>query len=156
MKLASSGLEAGLHKMVADKQASIATLQAHHSLQRAWGYHRLSKQTKGRVDEERDHLKSTLHYMTQREVIPKMDRAPLAIGTDVISQLTNELTCEKNMANDLNDLLSAARTANEDSLRRMIEHCVKDDEQHIADLERQLNLIKTMGLQNYLAKASKV
>lgn len=151
-----SGLEAGLHKMVADKQAGIAQLQAHHSLQRAWGYGKLSKQTKGRIDEERDHLKSTLHYMTQREVAPKMDRAGLSIGSDIPSQLSNDLTYERKMVGDLNDFLSAARTAGEDSLRRVIEHVVKDNEQHVADLEAQLNLIRTMGLQNYLAKASKV
>jgi len=152
----SSGLEAGLHKMVADKQGSIANLQAHHSIQRAWGYHRLSKQTKRRVDDERDHLKSTLHYMTQREIMPKMERSPLSIGTDVESQLSRDLAGEKKMVEDLNTFIIAARHAGEDSLRRLVEHVVKDDEQHVADLEKQLNLIKTMGLPNYLAKASKV
>jgi bacterioferritin len=156
MKLASTGLEAGLHKMVAAKQGHIAQMQAHHSLQRAWGYKKLAKHTKGRIDDERDHLKSTLHYMAQREVTPKMDSVKPAIGTDVVSQLTNDLENERQCVTDLNEFLSAARTANEDSLRRMIEHVVKDDEQHIADLEQQLNIIHTAGLENYLAKASKV
>lgn len=152
----NTGLEAGLHKMVSDKQAHIAQMQAHHTLQRAWGYRKLSKHTKGRIDEERDHLKSTLHYMAQREITPKMERGTLAIGTDVIAQLTNDLENEKQHVSELNTFIIAARHAGEDSLRRMIEHVVKDDEQHVADLERQLNLVKTMGLQNYLAKVSKV
>lgn len=156
MKLSSTGLEAGLHKMVSDKQAHIAQMQAHHSLQRAWGYKKLAKQTKGRIDDERDHLKSTLHYMTQRGVTPKMDRGTVSIGTDIPAQLANDLANEVRFVADLNDILSAARTAGEDSFRRMVEHVVKDNEQHVADLEAQLNLIKTMGLPNYLAKASKV
>src|SRR6266576_2906075 len=148
-----SGSEAGLHKMVADKSAHIAQMQAHHAMQRAWGYKRLAKHTKGRIDEERDHLKSTMHYMAQREITPKMGRSELSIGTDIPSQIANDLARENQHVAELNTFIIAARHAGEDSLRRMIEHVVKDDEQHVADLEAQLNLIKTMGLPNYLAKA---
>lgn len=151
-----SGSEAGLHKMVADKSAHIAQMQAHHVQQRAWGYKKLAKQTKGRIDDARDHLKSTLHYMAQREVTPKMGRSDVQIGTDIPTQLANDLAYAKKHVAELNTFIIAARHAGEDSLRRMIEHVVKDDEQHVADLEAQLNLVKTMGLPNYLAKASKV
>jgi len=151
-----SGSEAGLHKMVADQSGHIAQMQAHHVQQRAWGYKRLSKQTKKRIDDVRDHQKSTLHYMAQREITPKMERGPISIGTDVPAQLVNDLANEKKLVADLNTFIIAARHAGEDSLRRLVEHVVKDNEQHVADLEAQLNLIKTMGLPNYLAKASKV
>lgn len=151
-----SGSEAGLHKMVADTQAGIAQMHAHHAMQRAWGYKKLSKQTKGRIDDIRDHLKSTTHYMAQREIAPHMKRADVSIAHDVPAQLEADLKWERAMVKELNTFLIAARHAGEDSLRRMIEHCVKDNEQHVADLEAQLNIIKTAGLPNYLARVSKV
>lgn len=155
MKL-SSGLESGLHKMVKDKQGYISQMQAHHALQRRWGYHKLSKLTKGVIDDERDHLKSTLHYMTERDVIPKMQREDVNVGTDVPAQVANDLQNEQHCVEELNSFLSQARDAKEDSLRRMIEHVVKDDEKHVALLEQQQNLMKTLGMPNYLARISKV
>ena len=155
MKL-PSGLESGLHKVVKEKQGYISQMQAHHVLQKRWGYHKLGKLTKGIVDDERDHLKATLHYMAQRDIIPKMEREEVDIGTDVPTQIANDLENEKHCVEELNTQIIAARHAGEDSLRRMLEHVVKDDEKHVAILETQQNLIKTLGLPNYLARVSKV
>lgn len=152
----STGLEAGLHNVVKEKQGYISQMQAHHVMQKRWGYHKLAKNTKKIIDDERDHLKSTLHYMTDRDVIPKMQREEVSVGTDVPSQVSNDLENEKHCVAELNTFIIAARHAGEDSLRRMIEHVVKDDEKHIAVLEQQQNLMKTLGMPNYLARISKV
>lgn len=151
-----SGLEAGLHDVVKDKQAYIAQKQGHHVLQKRWGYGKLAHKTKSHIDDERDHLKATLGYMAQRDVHPKMERAEVLVKSSVPEQIAAEIASEKEAIGKLNNLLMLAHNAGEDSMRRMIEHVVKDDEVHLAELERQQNLINTMGLQNYLAKVSKV
>ena len=156
MKL-NSGLEKGLQDMLKTKQGYIAQFQAHYVLQKRWGYHKLAKLTKKILDDERDHMKATMHYMAQRDMIPNMNQKDDAdVGTDVPAQIANDLENEKHCVDSLNTFLSAARTAGEDSLRRMVEHVIKDDEAHVALLEQQQNLIKTLGLQNYLARVSKV
>jgi bacterioferritin len=156
MKLASTGLEAGLQKVVKEKQGYISQYQAHHVLQKRWGYHKLAKLTKGIIDDDRDHLKATLHYMARRDIIPKMDREEADVKDNVPDQIAADLKNEKHCVEYLNEQIIAARHAGEDSLRRVLEHIVKDDEKHVADLETQQNLIKTLGLPNYLARVSKV
>ena len=131
-------------------------MQAHHVLQKRWGYHKLGKLTKGIIDDERDHLKSTLHYMAQRDMIPTMQREEVSVKDNVPDQIAADLANEKHCVEELNTQITAARRAGEDSLRRLIEHIVKDDEKHVAELEQQQNLIKTLGLPNYLARVSKV
>lgn len=155
MKL-STGLESGLHEMVKDKQTHISQMQAHHVMQERWGYGKLAHKTKSHLDDERDHMKATLGYMAQRDVVPKMEHAGANVKTDVESQILADLAYEQQHVKKLNDFIILARHAGEDSLRRMIEHVVKDDEAHVAELEKQLNLIKTLGMSNYLHKVSKV
>lgn len=154
MKL-STGLEAGLHEMVKEKQGYISQMQAHYVMQKRWGYDKLAKLTKKIIDDDRDHLKATLHYMVQRDVTPKMEREDVTVKDNVPEQIAADLDNEKNCVKRLNDLIILARHGGEDSMRRMIEHVVKDDEVHVADLEKQQNLIRTLGLANYLHKVSK-
>lgn len=154
MKL-SPELEADLQKIVKEKQGYIAQFQAHYVLQKRWGYKKLGKLTKGVLDDERDHLKATLHYIAQRDAVPVMNqRDDVEIGTDVPAQIKGDLENEKHCVSLLNKIITRARDANEDSLRRMVEHVVKDDEKHVAKFEKQQNMIKTMGLQNYLQRMS--
>jgi bacterioferritin len=155
MKLEKS-LENRLHRIVKEKQGYVSQMQAHHVLQKHWGYHKLGKLTKELIDGNRDHLKATLHYMAERDIVPKMEREEAEVKDNVPDQITADLKNEHHCVRVLNDDIVAAREAKEDSLRRVIEHIVKDDEKYAAKLEQQQNLIKTMGLQNYLNKVSKV
>lgn len=145
-----------LQTMVKEKQGYIKQFQAHHVLQKRWGYKKLAKLTKSVLDEERDHLKAVLEYIVQRDGIPNMNQQDeAAVGKDVPSQIANDLENEKHCVILLNKMISDARVANEDSLRRMIEHVVKDDEAHVAKFEKQQTLMKTLGMDNYLAKVAK-
>lgn len=154
MKL-STGLEAGLHEVVKEKQGYISQMQAHYVQQKRWGYQKLAKVMKGIIDDERDHLKATLHYMVQRDITPKMERESVSVKDNVPEQIAADLANEKHCVKKLNDLIILARHGGEDSMRRVIEHIVKDDEKHVAELEKQQNLIKTLGLPNYLHKVAK-
>lgn len=155
MKL-NTGLMADLQQIVKEKQGYINQFNAHYVLQKRWGFNKLAKITKKILDDERDHLKATLHYIAQRDGVPQTGQPDeVDIGTDVPTQIKNDLENENHCVELLNKVISAARNANEDSLRRMVEHVVKDDEKHVAKLEKQQTLIKTLGLQGYLHKISK-
>lgn len=149
-------LMADLQEMVKEKQGYIKQFQAHYVLQKRWGFDKLSKLTKKILDDERDHLKVTMHYIAQRDGVPNMNQNDMAdVGADVPAQIANDLENEKHCVTLLNRMIVDARNANEDSLRRMIEHVVKDDEAHVATLEKQQTLIRTIGMDNYLTRMSK-
>lgn len=150
-------LMADLQNILKEKQGYIKQFHAHYVLQKRWGYKKLARITKKILDDERDHLKATMHYIAQRDGIPNMNQKDDAdIGKDVPSQIKNDLANEHNCVKLLNQVIVDARNAKEDSLRRMVEHVVKDDEKHVAKFEKQQLLMKTLGMENYLARVAKV
>lgn len=149
-------LMSDLQEILKEKQGYIRQFQAHYVLQKRWGFHKLAAVTKKILDDERDHLKSTLHYIAQRDGIPNMNQHDDAdVGATVPEQINNDLDNEKHCVTLLNRIIADARNANEDSMRRMVEHIVKDDEKHVAKFEKQKKLIETLGVQNYLTRMSK-
>lgn len=149
-------LMSDLQEILKEKQGYIKQFQAHYVLQKRWGYYKLARITKKILDDERDHLKSTLHYIAQRDGIPDMNQADEAsVGKTVPEQVKNDLENENHCVKLLNRIIVDSRDAKEDSMRRLVEHIVKDDEAHAAKFEKQQNLMKTLGMENYLARVSK-
>lgn len=154
MKLAPE-LESGLQEIVKHKRGYIAQMEAHRTLQKRWGYGKLAHITKSHIDDDRDHVKAINSYIAERDGIPLNERGEVSVQSDAPGQIDADLENEIECVKRLNDFIVAARNGREDKARRIIEHVLADDENHVARLEKQQNLIKTMGLPNYLAKVSK-
>lgn len=155
MKLAKP-LENSLHEIVKHKRGYIAQMEGHRDLQKRWGYNKLAKVTKSNIDDDRDHVKAINKYIVERDGVPKNLTSDVDIKTNVPDQVAADLQNEVECVKRLNDFIVQSRDSKEDKARRVIEHVLKDDEKHLAALEKQQNLMSTLGMQGYLAKVSKV
>jgi bacterioferritin len=76
----------------------------------------------------------------------------LQIGGEVEGQLANDLAAEQVAVRAYNNAIAQAVQLGDNGTRELHESILKDEEAHIDWLEAQLDQIKQMGLQNYLAQ----
>ena len=149
-------LENDLHEIVKQKRGHIAQMEAHRDLQKRWGHKKLAHATKSHIDDDRDHVKAINKYIVERGGVPRNETGNSTIHTEPEKQIASDLTNERDHVDRLNKFIVKSRDSGEDKPRRVVEHVLKDDEKHVAELEKHQSLIHKIGLQNYLTKVSKV
>jgi bacterioferritin len=74
------------------------------------------------------------------------------IGGDVETQHKNNTQAELEAIKSYNDGIRLAVEAGDNGTRELLESILKDEEEHVDWLEAQIELIKQMGIQNYLVE----
>lgn len=125
----------------------------HAEMQENWGYHRLSKTTKKESIDEMKHAEQVLHRILFLEGVPNMNDYPrLLVGADVKAQLDNDLATEYQAVKRLNEAISLCRQEKDNGTEELLEKILVDEEEHVDYLEAQLELIRQVGLENFLAQ----
>jgi bacterioferritin len=122
----------------------------HYRLLDDWGYSKLAKKEREESLEEMQHADSIIERIIFLEGHPNLQTvALLRIGENVREVLESDLQGE----HDARDLYMKARglCREEDDYVSMalFEQLLKDEESHIDFLETQLDLMKTIGAENY-------
>ena len=78
--------------------------------------------------------------------------AKLRIGKDVKQQIEFDLALEKGAVADYNKAVETCRKASDNASADFLLVILKDEEEHVNQLETQLELITQLGLENYLAQ----
>jgi bacterioferritin len=79
------------------------------------------------------------------------DYFKINIGDDVPRQLQNDLELEYDAVKRLNDGIRLATEVGDNGTRDLLVQILKNEEEHVDWIEAQLQNIKDVGLQNYLA-----
>jgi len=142
-----------LQKMLAEELAAINQYILHAEMQENWGYKKLSAFIKKQSIGEMKHAEALIERILFLEGMPNLsEMEKLNIGKDVPGQLRNDLELEKGAAVAYNKAVEACRKHSDNATADFLTFILKDEEQHVDFLETQLDLIKRLGLENYLAQ----
>jgi bacterioferritin len=123
----------------------------HSRMYEDWGLHKLFERLDHESQEEGSHADALIRRVLFLEGTPNMSRDALDIGTDVISCLEADLRLEYavrgHLAKGVQLCEAKADFVSRDILRQQMSDTEED---HTYWLEKQLGLIKKIGLQNYL------
>jgi bacterioferritin len=118
-----------------------------------WGYTRLGDRTKHRAIEEMKHAEGLIERIIFFDSIPEINVGlKPRLGKNVEEQMKINLEDELDAVRQYNEAAKVCVQAKDDGSRVLFEHMIEDEERHVDYLESQLQSIKDMGIQNYLAQ----
>lgn len=118
---------------------------------RKWGFHKLASKQHTESIEEMRHAESLIDRILFLDGTPIARYETIHGGTDVKDQLEHDLELELGAVKAYNDGIEICLKARDAGSREELEHILTMSEEHVEWLESQLNLIKVIGLDNYLA-----
>lgn len=118
-----------------------------------WRYKRLAEHARAESLEEMKHAQEVIERILYLDGRPNMEKyLKLNVGGSVPEQHRYDLSLEKDAVARLNRGVEACRSADDNGSRALLEKILRDEEEHVDWLEAQLQQIKDLGLQNYLAQ----
>ncbi|QLG87213.1 bacterioferritin [Chitinibacter bivalviorum] len=148
----SAKVLAGLSDLLAAELTSVDQYFVHSQMYHNWGYGKLYERIDHERQDEIGHATLLIARILFLEGIPNVAaRTPLRVGKDVQEMLQFDLKTEYEVAAELKKVIAICEAEQDYVTREMLLKLLEDTEQdHAHWLEQQLNLIKAMGLQNYL------
>ena len=118
-----------------------------------WGYEHLAEYIRHESIDEMKHADIVIDRILFLEGVPNMQRLyPVKVGETVAEQLAVDLQLEYAAVKRLNDGIVVAVAAGDNASRALLEGILVSEEEHADWLEAQLELIRQVGEQNYLAQ----
>jgi bacterioferritin len=118
-----------------------------------WGFDKLAKKHWEESMGEMKHADTLIERILFLDGVPEIARYDvIRVGTDVKEQLENDLKLEMSGVNLYNEGITLCAQVKDNGTRELMDVILKQSEEHVDWLETQLNLIATVGLQNYLAE----
>lgn len=117
-----------------------------------WGLHKLHERIAHEFEDEKGHASALIERILFLEGSPDMvTREPIKIGKNVPEMLQSDLYIEIAVGDALKETIKLCESVKDYNTREMLETLLEDTEvDHRWWLEKQLGLIKLVGLQNYL------
>jgi len=145
-----------LNGLLSDELTAISQYMVHSEMCDNWGYARLHELVEKRAITEMKHaerLIARIIFLEGQPMVSKLKK--ITIGPDVEKQLKNDLAAEYGAVSGYNAGVKLAAELVDNGSRELMESILKDEEDHVDWIEAQLDQIKQMGLQNYLAEQTK-
>lgn len=142
----------GLNALLAYELAAMDQYFIHSQMYQDWGLNKLYERIDHEFDDERGHATKLIERMLFLEGKPDMQtRTGLKIGDDVQAMLESDLRVEYEVDAKLREVIALCEQERDYVTRDMLIELLDDTEMdHARWLEQQLNLIKLLGLSNYL------
>ena len=122
----------------------------HYRLLDDWGIKKLAKKEREESIEEMQHADKIVERIIFLEGHPNMQKvAPLRIGENVKEVLEADLAAEYEARELYSKARSVCREEQDYVSMNIFEGLLHDEEDHIDFIETQLDLIKTVGIENY-------
>jgi bacterioferritin len=118
-----------------------------------WRYKRLAEHTRKESIEEMQHAQQVIERILYLDGTPNMQRyLKVNVGSTVPEQHEFDLQLEREAVARLNKGVELCRVKEDNGSRALLEKLLRDEEEHVDWLEAQLQQIRDMGVQNYLAQ----
>ncbi len=141
-----------LDDLLADELTAINQYMVHSEMCANWGYDRLHEKVEKRAIQEMKHAEKLIARILFLEGTPTVSRLKaVSIGSDVPKQLESDLAAEVGAVRSYNDGIRLAGEAGDAVSRELLEHILKEEDEHVDWLEGQLDQISQMGLAMYLS-----
>jgi bacterioferritin len=118
-----------------------------------WGYDKLHKKIRHESIDEMKHAEVLMERILYLGGIPNVQRlGKIHVGETVEEQLNLDLALENEAVPRLKEGIKLCNRDSDFGTRALFESILVSEEEHIDWLEAQLELIKQMGIENYLAQ----
>src|SRR6185312_16389228 len=145
-----------LNDLLTNELTAINQYFVHAKMCQNWGYERLASKIREESIDEMKHADMVISRILFLEGVPNLQKLnKLRVGETVKEQLESDLQLEYSAINFLNEGIAAARTIGDNASEDLFTRILVSEEEHTDWLETQLELIRQVGEQNYLAQQIK-
>ena len=150
---AKQGVIEILNKVLTADLTAINQYFVHAKMCSNWGYERLHHKVRERSIDEMKDADELISHILYLEGVPNVKRMnTVHVGETVPEQLKLDLKAEQEMLTLLSDGVVHCTKVGDFTTRHMFEDMAKDVDEHIDRIETQIETIKQVGLENYLAE----
>lgn len=145
-----------LNDVLTSELTAINQYFVHGEMCENWGYARLQHVIRLHSIGEMKHAEAVIERVLFLEGVPNVQRlGKINIGENVEEQMKVDLALEMDAVQRLNKGIETCREIGDNNSRHLLEEILEDEEEHIDWIEAQIDLIKQVGIQNYLAQQIK-
>lgn len=142
-----------LNEVLTAELTAINQYFLHAKMMKHWGFERIAAKVRKESIDEMRHADMLTDRILLLEGLPNYQRLnTLGIGENVEEQLKSDLQLEYTMVERLNRGIALAVAEGDHGTRALLERILVSEDEHIDWLESQLEAIKLVGIQNYLAE----
>lgn len=150
MKGSQSIIDA-LNSVLTKELTAINQYFLHARMLQNWGLEKIGKLEYAASIDEMKHADLVIKRILFLEGLPNLQKLDkLKIGQDVVEVINADLEVEYDAVPNLRKCIQAAETEHDYVTRDLFLEILKSEEHHIDWLETQRDLIKAVGLQNYM------
>ncbi|MCX7678192.1 MAG: bacterioferritin [Spirochaetes bacterium] len=140
-----------LNSLLADELTAINQYMVHSEMCDNWGYEKLHKRFEKRAIDEMKHAEKLIGRILFLEGTPIVSNLKkITIGSDVPKQLEADRLAEEDAIKAYNDAIKLAGDVGDFATREILESILKDEDQHIDEIEMLLDQINQMTLPHFL------
>lgn len=142
-----------LNQLLTNELTAINQYFIHAKMCENWGYERLASKVRAESIDEMRHADQVISRILFLEGVPNMQRYhKVRVGETVKEQLEVDLQLEYSAIAFLNQGIETSRKIGDNATEDMLTKILVGEEEHTDWLETQLELIRQIGEQNYLAQ----
>jgi len=140
-----------LNKVLLNELTAINQYWLHYRMLDNWGIHKLAEYERHESIDEMKHADKLAERIFFLEGLPNFQAlGKLRIGESVEELLKADLELEYEAVPLLKEAIAHCETVRDYNSRELFEDILDSEEEHIDFLETQFDMIKNMGLQNYV------
>ena len=142
-----------LNFLLADELTAISQYMVQAEMCANWGYSHLAEAIEKRAVDEMKHAEKHIGrilFLEGKPIVSELNK--LHIGDSVSVQHKNDWDAESGAIVAYNEAIKLAVEVGDNGTREMLEAILKEEEDHIDWIEAQLDQIRQMGIENYLAQ----
>jgi bacterioferritin len=145
-----------LNKLLTNELTAINQYFIHAKMCENWGYDRLAHKIRDESIDEMKHADMVISRILFLEGVPNLQRYnKLRVGESVKEQLESDLQLEYSAIAFLNEGVVLTRNKKDNATEDLLTRILVSEEEHTDWIETQLELIRQVGEQNYLAQQIK-
>jgi bacterioferritin len=142
-----------LNEVLTAELTAINQYFLHAKIMEDWGFSRLASHTRDESIDEMKHAEIVTDRILFLNGLPNYQRySPLRIGETVPEMFDADLQLEFAAVERLNRGVAVATEAGDNGSRELFESILVSEEEHINWLETQLETIRQIGVEHYLAQ----
>jgi bacterioferritin len=145
-----------LNKALLNELTAVNQYWLHYRMLDNWGVHKLADYERHESIDEMKHADMLAERILFLDGLPNFQAlGKLRIGEDVEEILKCDLDLEHEAIPLLRDAIAHCESARDYISREIFERILENEEDHVDFLETQFDMIKRMGLENYIQLHSK-
>lgn len=144
---------AKLNFLLADELTAVSQYMVQAEMCANWGYQHLADVIEKRAIDEMKHAEkhiARILFLEARPIVSELNKMNIGEGVEAFHK--NDWESESGAVSAYNEAIKLAVEVGDNGTRELLESILKDEEDHIDWIEAQLDQIKQMGIQVYLAE----